>query len=173
MQHHSTSRLRVVKMSGFDDYGYGYGNGNGNYCMPHPYYKIDGIWCKILSIKGNYAKVIIADMYNAHNCVPGFIAKDGINFAHGSTLREARESLMYKIGDRDTSLYKDWKASDKKSFSDLIKAYRSITGACEMGTRQFVSSKNLKNGKFTVQEAISLTEGQWGHETFKEFFKEV
>ena len=128
--------------------GYGYGNGDGygygNYCLPHPYYKVDKIWCKFISIHGNYARVEIADLYNAKNCVSGFIARDGDgNFAHGATLHDARESLMYKIGMRDTTPYKSWKLTDVKTKAELIRAYRVITGACEFGTRQFCAVREL------------------------------
>ena len=167
-----------------DGYGYGngYGNGNGNgngygdgngyedYCMPHPYYKVDGIWCKFLSLHENYAHIEIADLYNAENCVQGFIAKDNDgNFAHGSSLREAQESLMYKTGNRDTSPYKSWKLSDIKSKQELIKAYRVITGACEFGTRQFCNSRELPD-EATVEQALKITAGQYGANQFKAFF---
>ena len=151
-------------------YGYGYGYGNGNYCMPHPYYKVDGIWCKFISIHGNYARVEITDLYNADNCVAGYIAKDGDgNFAHGQKLRDARESLIYKIGMRDTSVYESWKLTDIKTKSELIRAYRVITGACEFGTRQFCNGRNLPD-KATVKQAIEITSGQYGADRFKQFF---
>ena len=140
--------------------------------MPHPYYKVDGIWCKFLSIHGNYARVEISDLYHAENCVQGFIAKDDAgNFAHGQTLREARESLMYKIGMRDTTPYESWKLTDVKTKAELIKAYRVITGACEFGTRQFCSGRKLPD-KATVKQAIQITTGQYGSERFKEFFND-
>ena len=152
-------------------YGYGYGYGDGDYCMPHPYYKVDGIWCKFISIHGNYAKVEIADLYHAENCVAGYIAKDDDgNFAHGETLREARESLMYKVSERNSDLYKSWKLTDVKTKAELIKAYRVITGACEFGTKQFCSGRELPD-KATVAEAIKITAGQYGSDRFAQFFK--
>lgn len=166
-----------------DGYGDGYGNGNGNgigygngdgkfYYMPHPYYKVDNIWCKIISIHGDYAQVEIADLYNAKNCVPGFIARDGDgNFAHGATLHDARESLVYKIGMRDTTPYKSWKLTDTKTKSELIKAYRVITGACEFGTKQFCAGRDLPDTA-TVADAIEITAGQYGSKKFREFFND-
>ena len=133
---------------------------------------MDGIWCKFLSIHGNYARVEISDLYHAKNCVAGFVAKDGDgNFAHGQTLHEARESLMYKIGLRDTTPYKSWKLTDVKTKAELIKAYRVITGACEFGTKQFCSGRDLPE-KATIAEVIKITAGQYGSSKFKEFFNQ-
>ena len=160
-----------------DGYGDGYGNGNGdgdgdgdgNFALPHPYYIVDGIWCEFLQIHGNYARVNIIDMYCVNNCKPAWIARDGDKYAHGETLHEAQESLIYKISDRDTGRYADWKLDDVKTKSELIGAYRVITGACEFGTRQFCNGRDLPD-KCTIREAIKLIAGQYGAERFAEFF---
>ena len=154
-----------------DGYGDGDGNGNGNFSLPHPYYIVDGIWCEFLQIHGNYARVNIIDMYNVNNCKPAWIARDGDKYAHGETLHEAQESLMYKISDRDTGRYAEWKLDDVKTKSELIGAYRVITGACEFGTRQFCNGRDLPD-KCTIREAIKLTAGQYGAERFAGFFNE-
>ena len=112
------------------------------------------------------------DMYNAGNCKKAYIAKDDNVFAHGETLKDARKSLLYKLSDRDTSPFKDWKLTDVKSKKELIRAYRAITGACEFGTKQFCESVKLP-AKATVAKAIELTKGQYGNETFKKFFEEL
>ena len=49
--------------------------------------------------------------------------------------------------------------------------YRVITGACESGTKYFVENAKTDKGTFTVSEIIELTEGQWGSDTLREFFK--
>ena len=154
--------------NGYGD-GDGYGYGDGKYALPHPYYKVDGIWCEFLQIRGRFAHVNIVDMYNVKNCKPAWIARDADKYAHGETLHEAQESLMYKISDRDTGRYADWKLDDVKTKSELIGAYRVITGACEFGTRQFCNGRDLPN-KCTIREAIKLTAGQYGAERFAEFF---
>ena len=84
-------------------YGDGNGNGDGNFDLKHPFYKVDGIWCKFLQIHGYYAKVEILDMYHTDNCKPAYIAKDVDMFAHGATLKEARKSLLLMTG---LNLYK-------------------------------------------------------------------
>lgn len=50
--------------------------------------------------------------------------------------------------------------------------YRVITGACEAGTRNFVEGLSKRKKKYTVAEIIEQTKGQYGNDTFKEFFKQ-
>lgn len=47
-----------------------------------------------------------------------------------------------------------------------------ITGACAFGTRHFCESVlgDGKKDKYTIAEVIELTKGQYGAETFKNFF---
>ena len=93
-------------------------------------------------------------------------------WAHGATLKEAKESLIYKIADRDSSKYKEWTKDTIVSHAEAIEAYRVITGACALGTRYFCESVlgDSKKDKYTIAEVINLTEGQYGAETFKNFF---
>lgn len=97
------------------------------------------------------------------------IVQKGSQFSHGKTLKEAKESLKYKIGNRDTSAYRSWKLDDIKTQAELIQSYRVITGACEFGTRCFCENNPLPR-KCSVKKAIELTTGQYGSEEFKDFF---
>jgi hypothetical protein len=99
----------------------------------------------------------------------GYVVKRGMTFSHGVTLKQAIEDLMFKVSDRDTSKYKSWKVSQTKNKSELIQAYRKITGACESGVKSFLSSKKIED-KMTVRKVIKLTEGHYGHNEFKQFF---
>lgn len=50
--------------------------------------------------------------------------------------------------------------------------YRVITGACRQGTESFSGSLGDKlKEKYTIREAIELTQGQYNAERFKEFFE--
>ena len=101
------------------------------------------------------------------------VEKDGV-YAHGATLKDAKESLIYKITDRDKSDYEDYTLDTEVTHEEAIKMYRVITGACEAGTRNFVENvliKKKKKKKYTVKEIIKLTEGQYGNETLKEFME--
>ena len=128
------------------------------------YRVIDGIFCEILCKKKNVLKV------KTRNKVQ-FVVTDGERFAHGETIEEARDSLMYKIGERDTSAYEHLNKNSVLTKEEAIKMYRVITGACESGTRHFVEENgdNIKD-KMTIAEIIKITEGQYGNEDLKKFF---
>lgn len=48
--------------------------------------------------------------------------------------------------------------------------YRTITGACATGTRNFIYSKGLQKKSFSVKEIMEITKGNYGSEEFKKFF---
>ncbi|MDD5542934.1 MAG: hypothetical protein PHX83_07135, partial [Acidobacteriia bacterium] len=99
------------------------------------------------------------------------IESDG-TFSHGDTIKEARESLLYKVSQRDKSAYEGWKLDRNITGRQAVESYRVITGACEKGTRHFVETHLGKlKARYTVQEVINLTRGQYGNEAYTEFFK--
>jgi hypothetical protein len=100
-----------------------------------------------------------------------YVVTDGDKSAHGETIKEARENLIYKIGDRDKSAYENVGLDDEFSVPEFIEMYRIITGACEYGVKSFIEGQGKLNKKYTVSEIITLTEGQFGNSEFKEFFK--
>ena len=127
----------------------------------------DGILAKIIKKKKNVYKIQIC----GNNQISYCIEADGV-FSHGDTIKEAKESLIYKISNRDTSQYEGLKLSDTVSFADAVKMYRCITGACEAGTRHFVESVlKDKKEKYKISEIIELTAGQYGADDFKKFFE--
>ncbi len=98
------------------------------------------------------------------------IESDG-TYSHGDTIKEARESLLYKVSQRDKSAYAGWKLDRKITGKEAIASYRVITGACEAGVRAFVQGQGGLRARYTVQEVINLTRGQYGHEVYAAFFK--
>ena len=68
-------------------------------------------------------------------------------------------------------MYEDYTLDTVVTFEDAVKMYRVITGACEAGTRNFVQGLSKKKKKYTVSEIIKETQGQYGNDTFKEFFE--
>ena len=127
---------------------------------------IDNVSTIILNRKKNVIKGLYLDSLK-----PCFVVeKDGI-YSHGDTLKEAKESLIYKISDRDKSMYEDYTLDTVVTFEDAVKMYRVITGACEAGTRNFVQGLSKKKKKYTVAEIIKETQGQYGNDTFKGFFE--
>jgi len=135
------------------------------------YIHADGITKKLIS-KKKIGNVEVFEVEEFLERASSFVVKNGNVFSHGKTIKEAKESLKYKISNRDTSEFKKWKLNDLKKVGDLIRAYRAITGACEFGTKQFCESIKLKE-KYTVKEVIKLTEGKYGNKEFSEFFGRI
>ena len=133
----------------------------------HQYMKFDGIGCAVISQKGNVYKV-----HNINSDKESYVVTDGEYFSHGDTIKQAKEDLIYKISNRDTSQYKDLTLDSVVTKTEAIKMYRVITGACEAGTKHFVSGLAKTKAKYKVSELIELTKGQYGNETFKNFFEE-
>ena len=133
------------------------------------YIKVDGIFTKIISERGNVMRV----QRIAHKEIEYLVTDGDGRWAHGATLKEAKDSLIYKITSRDTTEYKSWSLDTEITHAEAIEAYRVITGACAMGTRHFCETilGDKKKDKYTVAEVIELTKGQYGAESFEAFFK--
>lgn len=132
------------------------------------YIKIDGIFSIIDSHHGN--------VWQTHRIGKEetlYIVTDGEgHYAHGASVKEAKADLIYKINDRDTSAYKSLTLDDTLSYEEAIVAYRTITGACAAGTRDFVEHRLPKPHKasYTIREILALTNGEYGCEKIKTFF---
>jgi hypothetical protein len=129
----------------------------------------DGILAKIESKKTQGEVVIYTCTVNGGQKTI-YCVQRGETFSHGDTVEKAIADLRYKISDRDTEQYKEWKIEDEKPIEEIIQAYRVITGACESGTRMFCESQSLPEA-MKLKVAVRMTKGQFGHEEFKEFFK--
>ena len=84
----------------------------------------------------------------------------------------AKTGLTAVINDRDTTAYKKLSLDDELTFEEAIAAYRTITGACSAGTRDYIENRLPKPHKerYTIREIIELTRGEYKSETFKQFF---
>ena len=131
------------------------------------YVLIDGQLDELLSQRGNVLmlKNIVKDEKH-------YAVTDGNgHYAHGKTIKEARESLLYKMADRDKSAYENIDTSKKMPFAKAIQMYRVITGACALGVKDFVDRKKLPKKPYSPKDIAKLTKGEYGHETFCNFFK--
>jgi hypothetical protein len=125
----------------------------------------DGILARIVSQRGNVARVVICGKTEV-----SYVVTDGEgNYSHGDTLDEAREDLMVKRTSKDLSQFKSWTLDKEVSKSGAIMAYRSITGACRKGTRHWLEQHKTPE-KITVSEIIKITEGAYRADIFKKFF---
>ena len=128
----------------------------------------DDILSYVLDKKGNVYKV---KNYGEEN--ESYLIKDGDIYSHGNTIKEARESLIYKIGNRDKSEYENLTLDSVLTKEEAIKCYRVITGACEKGVKYFVESQENIKDQYTVKEIIELTENNYLNNEFKRFIKEI
>jgi len=124
----------------------------------------DGILARILSTKGRTKKVLIVGKKDA-----SYLVTDGNgHYAHGATLKEAREDLIYKVVAKfDGELPKE--ATGK----EWIGIYRAVTGACSQGVKMFVEQvgKSL-NDTYTAEQIAGMVQGRYGAEKFNEKLKE-
>ena len=132
---------------------------------------IDGIGCVVLSEKKQddvtvlmcrHSKVknqkVIGDKF--------YVARKGDDNAHGKTIAEATQELMFKIGPRDTSRFQNMPRDTAKTPAEWALVYRTVTGACQYGTQKFIEGRGKLKAKYTLAEILALTNGQWGHEKF-------
>ena len=132
------------------------------------YIKVDDMFTAIDSHHRNVYRV-----HKLNSSEQLYLVTDSENhWAHGRTLQEARADLIFKINDRDTSVYRNMSLNDTITYEEAIAAYRTITGACAAGTRDFIENRLPKphKDKYTVQEIIALTEKEYGGKKFSEFF---
>ena len=141
---------------------------NGDY-VPNKYLYADGILTHIKSRKTIQGYTFYQGKIKGKNVV-----YDGVNYAHCKSLRDGIADLNFKAAkDRGAEQYKNITIDTELSFEEMVTMYRVITGACRQGTESFVASLGDKvKEKYTVQEAIDLTNGQYGADTFKRFFEE-
>ncbi|MEK7557440.1 MAG: hypothetical protein AAB538_05660, partial [Patescibacteria group bacterium] len=127
----------------------------------------DGILARIVSQRGPVSKVVICGKTEV-----SYLVTDGEAWSHGKTLAEARDGLLFKIGKRDPSEFKWWTLDKVVSKRDAIRAYRTITGACEGGVREWMGQRKTPDS-LLVKEIISLTRGAYGSDVFKSFFEKA
>ena len=130
----------------------------------------DGILQTIISKKTAGPLIIYKTKKIAKDEI-NFVVYDGEYYSHGETLEQAKNDLIFKRTSQDTSKFKEWQLTDKKPLSELIEAYRSITGACSSGTKDFCSNRDLKD-EYTIAEAIKITAGVYNSDKFASFFNE-
>ena len=143
------SKCRAMLMSSFAAAGFSFA---------------DGVLSRIVSTRGPVSRVIICGKTEI-----SYLVTDGEAFSHGKTLGEARDGLLFKIGKRDPSEFRAWTLDKVVSKRDAIRAYRTITGACEGGVRAFMEQRQTPESA-TVKEIIRLTAGAYGAKQFEDFF---
>lgn len=131
------------------------------------YVKADNIFSEVVSHKGNVYRI-----KQIGESKERYLVADGNGkWAHGDTLKEAKEDLIYKISNRDKSEYENMNLESVVSFEEAIEMYRVITGSCSLGTRNFVENRlKDRKDKYSISEIISITKGEYQSNAFADFF---
>jgi len=144
------------------------------YCGGYDKFKvIDGIGCVVLSEKrqGDITVLMCRRSKIKNQKVIGdkfYVAQKGSDNAHGKTIAEATQELMFKIGPRDVSQYRNMPKDTKKTPNEWALVYRMVTGACSYGTNQFIESQGKLKRSYTLAEILERTKGQFGAERFRD-----
>lgn len=160
------------------DYGYGYSSVSRSLSIKSinniNMLKIDGLLTGITQIKNNIAKgfMLNSDMTTT-KC---YIVKQNNVFAHGSTLRDAYNSLNMKLfvllskEERIDEFFKQFNLQDKYPAKQFFDWHYKLTGSCLLGREQFVKNHNidLEKDMFTVTEFVELTKNSYGGEIIGE-----
>ena len=129
----------------------------------------DGILSEIISKKERKG-ITIYKVINYKETKQTYLIESDGTFSHGRTIKEAKESFKYKISNRDTSQYDSLTIDSILTIEESIKLYRTITGACEYGTRYFVENLSNPPKKLTIKKLIKITEGQFNYSMLVEYF---
>ena len=99
---------------------------------------------------------------------------DGENYAHCKNFKDGVCALEFKKAkNRGTDQYKAYTLDTVVNFEEAKTMYRVITGACKVGTENFVKNQRELKDTYTIRELIDITEGQYRSEVFKPFFKKA
>lgn len=153
---------------GDDGCGDGDGDGDGikSFCG-ETVYIIDGIQTVVKQIKGNLAKgYILNSDFTKTAC---YVVKSDGCFAHGETLKKAREALQDKlfermdINEKISEFRKKFKPGVKYPGEDYFVWHHYLTGSCEMGRRSFVNDRGIDLADtFTPEEFIEICKDAYG-----------
>nr|DAG72195.1 MAG TPA: hypothetical protein [Caudoviricetes sp.] len=146
-------------------------------------FKIDNVPTIISQIRDNIAKGYIVE----HNTdlKPCYVIKHENLFAHGETLKQARQALEEKIyANMNTDeviaeFIKTFPQTNRKyDVLDFYKWHNRLTGSCEMGRKAFAKQHNIdiENDEMTVKEFIDITKDSFGGNVIQKLekkYKEV
>ena len=98
-----------------------------------------------------------------------YVVQDGDVFAHGYSIKQCINDIVYKESDRDKSKYKCLDQDEKLPLEEVIVMYRAITGACSGGVKRFLNNVDLPK-ELSINDVKKITIGKYGNEDFVEFF---
>jgi predicted nucleic acid-binding Zn finger protein len=136
----------------------------------HGFIKADGIGIQFTKKRKHNEYTIYSTPFIGNYA---FVVTDGTYSAHAKTIKQGIIDIRFKKMERNADDYRDLTPESQLSYDDAIIMYRVITGACSGGTEQFLSAhpELSTRKKYTIKEILEKTQGQYGSETLKTFFK--
>ena len=119
-----------------------------------------------IRIYSGYSRIILSE--NKVDGNKGFlVTKEGFS-AHGEKLKKAISDLQFKIAAeklKNEPIYPDTIVS--------VQHYRTVTGACELGCRQWKEQNNITVDEMPAKELLPLLEktNAYGVQKFKSLLK--
>ena len=133
---------------------------------------IDG-YCMVLSHSKKYDKYTIHKGYEfPYEDETYYVAEYDGKYAHGKTAKDAIRDLEFKLcKNRGVEQYDGLTLNDKVHGYTF---YRIMTGACDIGVRDYCDRTSTDiDGKYTIQEVIDKTVGEYGHDTLLSNLKQL
>ncbi len=164
-------------------YGYGYGDGSGDGSgygdgiksfNGQRVYIVDDTQTLIDSVHGNSAcGHILKDDLTLQPC---YIAKVGNFFAHGGTLKEARDAAQAKydenrpLEERMNDFVNTYPSLDMTApCRELYNWHHILTGSCDMGRREFCNAHGIDMEKdYTIRYFLDVTSNDYGKDAIRQ-----
>lgn len=157
--------------------GRGYGDGYGIKAINgQQVYMVDGISTLIDVCHDAYAmgRILHSDL-TTEEC---FVVKQNGMFAHGKTLREARDALLEKLFDdmpEEERIEKFMESHDLRERypnRDFFSWHHRLTGSCLQGRTAFAQDHGIDlDGSMTTKEFLKLTKDSYGGDIIKRTIK--
>jgi hypothetical protein len=127
------------------------------------YISADNMLTEVISKKGNVYKV-----RKIHSDKDFFLVTDGTTHAHGETLKKAKEDFEFKI---ISEKLKNEPITPDTVITDQY--YRLVTGACEIGVKQWREQNGIMVEKITAKELLPMLEktNAYGIDRFKKLIQ--
>ena len=127
------------------------------------YIKSDGIFSEVLHKRGNVFKIKQIGKPKEY-----YLVTDGEKYAHGDTVKKAKEDLAFKI--IAEKLKKD---PIKPNTVISIQYYRIVTGACEAGVKAWMEHNGITKDKIKAKDLLPLLKktNAYGYERFEKLYQ--
>ncbi len=137
-----------------------------NAFLKNGYIFANGILTKLISKRGNVYKT----QRIGKDETVYVIKQDGL-YAHGKTIKEAKDDLTFKIMRKNPEQFKGMDLNTKKTPQEWGKIYRAVTGSCQYGVNEFIKGQSDLKKEYTLSEILDKTKNAYMGLRFKEIIK--